>query len=110
MIVDYISSGKPKVDRRRPDVSRAGARRRATSSWRRRDHERSVRQELADAVKRAGNVIMLADAVDAGLDNGEFDAEDWPAPPYRLGPAIEERPVITLPYPALSSASAGSGA
>ncbi len=32
--------------------------------------------------------------------------KDWSSPPYHLGPAIEERPVITLPYPALSSASA----
>ena len=32
-------------------------------------------QELADAVRRAGNVVLLADAVDAGIDDGEVDAD-----------------------------------
>jgi CHASE2 domain-containing sensor protein len=40
---------------------------------------------------------------------GIVEQKAWAAPPYRLGPAIEERPVITLPYPALASASAALG-
>ena len=73
MIVDYISSGKPKVialdltfleperDMRSTQFLDRGEITSAQSD-----------QELADAVRRAGNVIMLADAVDAGLDNGEL--------------------------------------
>ena len=66
-------------------------------------------KELADAVKRAGNVVMLADAVDPGLVGGEVPQQEWAAPPYRLGAAIEERPVITLPYDELRDAAAGFG-
>jgi len=70
--------------------------------------ERSDR-ELAEAVRRAGNVILLADAVDPGLVEGEIPQRDWPAPPYRLGAAIEQRPVITLPFEGLAEAAAGFG-
>jgi adenylate cyclase len=66
-------------------------------------------KELADAVKRAGNVVMLADAVDPGLVGGEVPQQDWTALPYRLGDSIEERPVITLPYDELRDAAAGFG-
>jgi adenylate cyclase len=66
-------------------------------------------QALADAVRRAGNVILLADAVDPGFEDREVEQAQWSAPPYRLGPAIEERPVVTLPYEALASAAAGFG-
>ena len=111
MLVDYISSGKPRAialdltflePERPPDFE-------AKYTFLDRGEISSTQsdQAFADAVRRAGNVITLADAVDAGLDNGELVQQDWPAPPYRLGPAIEERPVITLPYPALTSAAAG---
>ncbi|HSC29858.1 MAG TPA: adenylate/guanylate cyclase domain-containing protein [Vicinamibacterales bacterium] len=66
-------------------------------------------QALADASRRAGNVILLADAVDPGLIGAEVPQASWPAPPYRLGPAIEERPVIKLPYDSLADAAAGFG-
>ena len=35
------------------------------------------------------------------------EQKQWKAPPYRLGPAIEERPVVTLPYPALAVGCGG---
>ena len=66
-------------------------------------------KELADAVHRAGNVILLADAVDPGLVGEEVPQKDWAAPPYQLGAAIEQRPVITLPYEGLAEAAAGFG-
>jgi adenylate cyclase len=107
MLVDYISSGKPKVVA--IDLTFLEPERTSKYEFPGRGEITSAQsdQELADAVRRAGNVITLADAVDAGIDNGELKQEPWTSPPYRLGPAIEERPVITLPYPALLSASAG---
>ena len=66
-------------------------------------------QELADAVRRAGNVVMLANTVEAGMDDGTVEQQAWQAPSYRLGPAVEARPLVMLPYPALASAAAGFG-
>ncbi len=108
MLVDYIGRGKPKViafDIGFLEPERA-------SKYEFLDREITSAQsdqELADAVRRAGTVIVLADAVDAGLDNAVVQQSTWDAPPYRLGPAVEERPVITLPYAALASAAAGFG-
>ena len=105
-LIDYISSGKPKAIA--VDLTLLEQERESTYKFG--DGQMtSVESDkaLADSVKNAGNVIMLADAVDAGIDNGDTpEQKPWPAPPYRLGPAIEERPIITLPYPALA-ASAG---
>lgn len=52
--------------------------------------------ELVRSVTKAGNVVMVADAVYLGTV-GEQQArkDEWTAPPFRLGPAIEERPLIT---------------
>src|SRR5215207_6028206 len=42
-------------------------------------------QALADAVKAAGNVIMLSDAVYGGTVEGNADADaTWPDPGYRI--------------------------
>jgi adenylate cyclase len=66
--------------------------------------------ELAASVARAGNVVMVADAVHLGTVGQPEAARDaWPAPPYRLGPAIEPRPLLTPPIPALTKAAAGLG-
>jgi adenylate cyclase len=67
-------------------------------------------QELADAVRASGNVILLADAVSPG-STGETATppSTWSAPAYHLGPAIEERPQILPPYQALADAAAGLG-
>lgn len=107
MLVDYISSGKPKVIAL--DLTFLEPERTSKYEFPGRGEITSAQsdQDLADAARRAGNVITLADAVDAGLDNGQLTQQPWSAPPYRLGPSIEERPVITPPYPALLSASAG---
>jgi hypothetical protein len=43
------------------------------------------------------------------LTSGEVAQTTWAAPSYQLGPAIEERPVITLPYDSLATAAAGFG-
>ena len=109
MIVDYISSGKPKVIAL--DVMFLEPERKSKYEFPGRGEITSAQsdQELADAVRRAGNVIVVADAVDAGIDEGELKQKEWSAPPYRLGSSIEERPVVTLPYPALTSAAAGLG-
>lgn len=66
---------------------------------------------LVESVKKAGNVVMLADAVYHGTVGGEQakKSDAWTTPPYRLGPAIEERPLITPPFPALAAAAVGLG-
>jgi adenylate cyclase len=109
MLVDYISRGKPKVVA--IDLTFLEPERTSKYEFLDRGEITSAQsdQELADAVRRAGNVVVLADAVDAGIDNGELIQKEWHAPAYRLGPSIEERPVVTLPYPALTSAAAGLG-
>jgi adenylate cyclase len=105
MLIEYISSGKPKAIAF--DVLFAEPERASKYEFLNRGEITSAQsdEELAKAVKAAGNVIMLADAVDAGLDDGVLEQKPWTAPPYRLGPAIEERPVITLPIPALAAAA-----
>ena len=63
-------------------------------------------QALADAVKSAGNVIMLADAVYGGTVEGNADADaTWPDPGYRVGESIEQRPVIVPPYESLKASA-----
>ncbi len=70
-------------------------------------------QALADAARRAGNVILLAESVNSGhvpLDeDGKPVARAWSAPPYRLGPDVEERPVIVFPYDELTKSAAAVG-
>jgi adenylate cyclase len=66
---------------------------------------------LADAVRQAGNVIMLADSINEGLLNGETDrtAAAWKDPGYRPGAFGEPRPVIEAPFQELTDASAALG-
>ena len=70
-------------------------------------------EALAKAVREAGNVVLLADAVNPGsylLDaEGKPIESAWIAPAYHLGPAIEERPVIAFPFESLSQAAASIG-
>jgi adenylate cyclase len=107
-LIDYISSGKPRV----VAVDLTFLEPERESTYRFGDgHIKSTDSDhaLADAAARAANVIVLADAVDAGIVGGELLQKEWKAPPYQLGPSIEERPVITLPYPALNASVAGLG-
>ena len=70
-------------------------------------------QALADAARRAGNVILLAESVNSGQvpldEDGKPVARAWSAPPYRLGPDVEERPVIVFPYAELTKSAAAVG-
>jgi len=109
MLIDYIGRGTPKAIA--VDLTFTEPERASKYEFLDRGEITSAQsdQDLADAVKKAGTVIMLADAVDPGLDNGTVEQKDWAAPPFRLGPAIEERPLVTLPYPSLAASSAGFG-
>lgn len=65
-------------------------------------------QALADSVKASGNVVVLANAVNEGLV-GDQDATahaTWRDKGYRLGPSIEERPVILPPLQPITDAAA----
>jgi adenylate cyclase len=68
-------------------------------------------EALADSAKNAGNVIMLADAVDEGRIGGEQSSAPptWRDPGYRVGERAEPRPVIHPPYSPLAQASAALG-
>ena len=108
MLIEYISRGKPKAIAF--DVTFLETEREST--YKIGDTEITSLESdkaLADAVRQAGNVITLADAVDPGLENAALAQVEWSALPFRLGAEIEERPVITLPYPALAEASAAFG-
>jgi len=108
LLIDYLHRGAPKVIA--VDIGFWEKERAATYPFLGETYT-SARSdgELAESVRRAANVVLLADAVDPGLVSGEVPQQEWPAPPYRLGPAMEERPVITLPYDDLAAAAAGFG-
>lgn len=65
---------------------------------------------MVTSVKTAGNVVMLADAVSPGMKGGtsEPSTPAWHSP-YRLGPSIEERPVIVPPFQELADAASALG-
>jgi adenylate cyclase len=67
--------------------------------------------ELVKSIRSAGNVVMLADAVHEGVIGGELKNElaGWKGPRYLLGPAIEERRVITPPIKEITQVVAGLG-
>jgi adenylate cyclase len=70
---------------------------------------------LAASVKAAGNVIVLGDVAYAGaeLDGAAGEQSiapaEWRDPGFRLGTAIEARPMLLPPYQALTDAAAGVG-
>jgi len=66
---------------------------------------------LADSAKKAGNVVMLADAVYEGIEGGAKDkaAAEWRGSAYHAGPFAEPRPIVLAPYQALTDASAALG-
>jgi len=108
ILIDYLNRGQPKVIA--VDFGFWEKEREGTYSFNDENYSGARSDgELVEAVKRAGNVILLADAVDPGLTSGEVAQTPWVAPPYKLGPAIEERPVITLPFDSLAAAAAGFG-
>jgi adenylate cyclase len=66
---------------------------------------------LAQSVRSAGNVIMLADAVYEGLvkDDASSGAPVLPGRTYRPGAGFEPRPQLQLPYDDLAAAVRGVG-
>jgi len=64
---------------------------------------------LAEAIRKRPNVILLADAVYGGLNGADqVNAPAvWRGVPYRLGPTIEERPLVVPPFQSLTDAAAG---
>ncbi|PYR75885.1 MAG: hypothetical protein DMF86_14010, partial [Acidobacteria bacterium] len=67
--------------------------------------------KLAGSVKAAGNVILLSDAINEGVVGGDDKSERraWRDPGYRLGPRIEQRPVVLPPLQPLIDGAAGLG-
>jgi adenylate cyclase len=66
---------------------------------------------FVDAVKQAGNVVLLAEATYEGSASGR-DVEVRRVPPMpglRLDGALEERPIVRAPFPALADAARGLG-
>ncbi|HUF23813.1 MAG TPA: adenylate/guanylate cyclase domain-containing protein [Vicinamibacterales bacterium] len=62
---------------------------------------------LVESVRNTPRIIMLAGAVHLGVVGGSAERESaWTSPPYRLGPAIEERPQLVPPIPGLAQAAA----
>jgi adenylate cyclase len=65
---------------------------------------------LAESVKKAGNVIMLADAVGNGLTGGsQQKTADWRDPGFDVAGRAEARPIVLPPYPELAAASVALG-
>jgi adenylate cyclase len=67
---------------------------------------------LVDAVGRAGNVVLLADATYEGAAAGPAAAEGpWPTtlPVFLPGPGFFDRPNVHLPFESLAGAAAGIG-
>ncbi len=67
---------------------------------------------IVSSTRTAGNVIMLADATNPGATGGNAQrasAATWKSVPYRLGDAVEQRPLVLPPFQALTDASFGLG-
>jgi adenylate cyclase len=64
---------------------------------------------LAAAVDASKHVILLADATYRGTSAGDEinKPAEWRGAPYRLGPAIEEVPLVVPPFQSLTDAAAG---
>jgi adenylate cyclase len=69
-------------------------------------------QALVDAVAAAKNVVLLAEATFGGQKEGEAATIAENPPPdrgYRLDVPIDERPVVTAPFPELAGAARALG-
>jgi adenylate cyclase len=64
---------------------------------------------LVEAVREAGNVVMLGDAVFTGTSEQVNRLAEWKDPGYALGPAIEQLPMVLAPFESLTEASAAIG-
>jgi adenylate cyclase len=68
-------------------------------------------QTLVDAVRNAGNVVLLADATYEGLNQPGAEAAplEMPGVQYRPGGGFQLRPFVLLPFAPLAGAAAGIG-
>ena len=68
--------------------------------------------ELAEAIERAGNVVLLADATYEGLQSNADAAtlvpRAWPGRSWSV-PGFEPRPALRLPFPLLADRAAAVG-
>jgi len=68
---------------------------------------------FAGAIARAGNVVLMADAVAEAMEGVQADAPDLPdvagLHDYRLGVRPEARPVVVLPYDELARSARAIG-
>jgi len=67
---------------------------------------------IVSSARDANNVIMLADATNPGATAGNAQyasAATWRSPAYRLGSAIEQRPLVLPPFQALTDAASALG-
>ena len=110
--VDFLKRGPAKVvavDLSLPEPDRV-----ETYVWDDPNDKWSGRQSdraLADSAKKAGNVVMLADAVYEGIEGGgkDVNASTWPGSAYHAGPLAESRPMVLAPYQALADSAAALG-
>ena len=67
---------------------------------------------IVASTRDATNVIMLADATNPGATEGKAQhvaTSTWRSPAYRLGPAIEQRPLVLPPFQGLTDVASGLG-
>jgi adenylate cyclase len=66
---------------------------------------------LAENVRKSGNVVLLADAVYEGMIGSVKDrnAAEWRGSPFHAGAMAEPRPLVLAPYQSLTNAAAALG-
>jgi adenylate cyclase len=65
---------------------------------------------LAASVKKAGNVVLLADAVYSGTEGEQaLKPAGWKAPAYSLSAGMPERPLVIAPFQALTDGARALG-
>jgi adenylate cyclase len=106
MLIDYLARAPAKVIAYDVNFAEADTRRGfdfGDGTWSGAESDKA----LADSIKAAGNVLLLADATFDGEAN---DAPPFPDLGYRLeSTEVLERRAIFLPFPALAGAAAGFG-
>ena len=109
-VIDYVSKGDPKVIAvditiAEPDLREGFPY--GGDKWSGGESDAA----LADSVAKSGRVVMLADAVYLGTTERPSPSVTpaWPSAPYRLGPAIESRPLLTPPIEGVTKAAAALG-
>jgi len=106
MLIDYLARAPARVIAYDVNFAEADTRRGfdfGDGTWSGAESDKA----LADSIKAAGNVLLLADATFDGEAN---DAPPFPDLGYRLeSTEVLERRAIFLPFPALAGAAAGFG-